>query len=367
MDLTPRIVYKNYVFNENANYPQYGNNMIAQQQPGMQPVNVNYLPLPNVPIITYRNNDGSINATAAGSAVSSTAPGVYPSYYQPAIAASASPPYQFNANIPQTTFYDTQQQQQQTVNNNNNNINNTHLRVNSGSNFRLPSISSIMGSNNNINNTSTTAANSDVMIDHAFGNNSNGNKNNNYSSSKSSPITPRNSIMVMVANPLVLSNAVSPIYQQKIPAGPLTPPMSVPHSPMSSEGIENKVTTDAESITPTAVGQSDLKITEVKPERKSRRKKFICDGIGKHLSPEVRQKKECPICGKKCSRPSTLKTHYLIHTGDNPFCCTRPGCNKSFNVKSNLQRHIRSHDKKLSETLKQSTQIPIQLPCPQMY
>lgn len=359
MDLTPRIVYKNYVFNESANYSQYGNNMIAQHQPGMQPVNVNYLPLPNVPIITYRNNDGSINATAAGSAVSSTAPGVYPSYYQPAIAASASPPYQFNANIPQTTFYDTQQQQQ-TVNNNNNN---TLPRVNSGSNFRLPSISSIMGSNNNINNTSTKATNNDVMIDHAFENNK-----DNYSSSKSSPITPRNNVMVMVANPLVLSNVVSPIYQQKIPAGPLTPPMSVPHSPMSSEGIENKVSADAENTTtPSAGRQSALKITEVKPERKSRRKKFICDGIGKHLSPEVRQKKECPICGKKCSRPSTLKTHYLIHTGDNPFCCTRPGCNKSFNVKSNLQRHIRSHDKKLSKTLKQSTQIPIQLPCPHMY
>lgn len=363
MDLTPRIIYKNYVFNDNPNQPHYGNMIGEHQQPGMIPVNVNYLPLPNVPIITYRNNDGSINVTAAGSAVSSTTPGVYPSYFQPAIAASASPPYQYNANIPQTNFYDTQQQQQ-TVNNNNN----TLPRVNSGSNFRLPSISSIMGSNNNINNAGTPVRNSDVMTDHAFDNNSrqSGNRSS-YSSGKSSPITPRNNVMVMFNNPLVVSNVVTPIYQQKIPAGPLTPPMSVPHSPMSSDGIESKVTSSNETAATTTIGQPELKITEVKLERKSRRKKFICDGIGKHLSPEVRQKKQCPICGKKCSRPSTLKTHYLIHTGDNPFCCTRPGCNKSFNVKSNLQRHIRSHDRKISKALSQSTQIPIQLPCPQMY
>lgn len=58
-------------------------------------------------------------------------------------------------------------------------------------------------------------------------------------------------------------------------------------------------------------------------------------------------KKTCPICGKQCSRPSTLKTHILIHTGDKPFECQWPSCGRSFNVKSNMLRHFKSHKKKL--------------------
>lgn len=59
----------------------------------------------------------------------------------------------------------------------------------------------------------------------------------------------------------------------------------------------------------------------------------------------VKQRKQCNICGKICSRPSTLKTHYLIHTGDTPFKCTFKGCRKAFNVKSNMLRHLRWHSK----------------------
>ncbi|CCF56498.1 hypothetical protein KAFR_0B02000 [Kazachstania africana CBS 2517] len=73
--------------------------------------------------------------------------------------------------------------------------------------------------------------------------------------------------------------------------------------------------------------------------------------LQKHLSREIRQRKKCPVCGKMCSRPSTLKTHYLIHTGDTPFKCTWSGCPKAFNVKSNMLRHVKSHEKKLSKKL----------------
>ncbi|KAL3230751.1 hypothetical protein RNJ44_01200 [Nakaseomyces bracarensis] len=62
-------------------------------------------------------------------------------------------------------------------------------------------------------------------------------------------------------------------------------------------------------------------------------------------------RKQCPVCGKICSRPSTLKTHYLIHTGDTPFKCPWQDCKKSFNVKSNMLRHLKCHErKKLSKT-----------------
>ncbi|AMD19771.1 HCL380Cp [Eremothecium sinecaudum] len=53
----------------------------------------------------------------------------------------------------------------------------------------------------------------------------------------------------------------------------------------------------------------------------------------------------CKVCGRECRRPSTLKTHMLTHTGQRPFRCRFPGCNKSFNVRSNMLRHERLHDR----------------------
>lgn len=65
-----------------------------------------------------------------------------------------------------------------------------------------------------------------------------------------------------------------------------------------------------------------------------------------NFSSAVKHRKQCTICGKICSRPSTLKTHYLIHTGDTPFKCMFEGCNKAFNVKSNMLRHMKCHQRK---------------------
>ncbi|CCF56497.1 hypothetical protein KAFR_0B01990 [Kazachstania africana CBS 2517] len=66
-----------------------------------------------------------------------------------------------------------------------------------------------------------------------------------------------------------------------------------------------------------------------------------------NFTSAVKLRKQCPVCGKICSRPSTLKTHYLIHTGDTPFKCTWEDCSKSFNVKSNMLRHLKSHERRL--------------------
>lgn len=66
---------------------------------------------------------------------------------------------------------------------------------------------------------------------------------------------------------------------------------------------------------------------------------------GQTDSLSARLKRQCPICGKLCSRPSTLKTHFLIHTGATPFKCPWLNCNKSFNVKSNMLRHYKSHER----------------------
>lgn len=61
--------------------------------------------------------------------------------------------------------------------------------------------------------------------------------------------------------------------------------------------------------------------------------------------PKKSSLKQCPVCGKNCFRPSSLKIHYLTHTGETPYHCTWENCNKAFNVKSNLGRHLKLHQK----------------------
>ncbi|KAJ7159545.1 hypothetical protein C8R46DRAFT_906263 [Mycena filopes] len=53
-----------------------------------------------------------------------------------------------------------------------------------------------------------------------------------------------------------------------------------------------------------------------------------------------REKKHgCTMCHKRFDRPSTLKKHLLVHTGEKAFQCTI--CERRFGVMSNLNRHIR--------------------------
>ncbi|SNX81884.1 related to putative C2H2 zinc finger protein flbC [Melanopsichium pennsylvanicum] len=54
-------------------------------------------------------------------------------------------------------------------------------------------------------------------------------------------------------------------------------------------------------------------------------------------------KYECAWCGKRFSRPSSLKIHHHSHTGEKPFVCNERGCGRSFSVQSNLRRHQKCH------------------------
>ncbi|KAG6856585.1 hypothetical protein H0H87_002791 [Tephrocybe sp. NHM501043] len=52
---------------------------------------------------------------------------------------------------------------------------------------------------------------------------------------------------------------------------------------------------------------------------------------------------QCEVCGKMFPRPSGLKTHMNTHNNLKPFSCGFEGCKRTFTVRSNAKRHLRTH------------------------
>ncbi|KAH7888261.1 hypothetical protein F5I97DRAFT_977242 [Phlebopus sp. FC_14] len=68
--------------------------------------------------------------------------------------------------------------------------------------------------------------------------------------------------------------------------------------------------------------------------------------VNPSLQGEGRGKKhQCPHCGKRFNRPSSMKIHVNTHTGAKPYRCPFPGCGREFNVNSNMRRHWRNHSR----------------------
>ncbi|KAF9030369.1 hypothetical protein BDZ89DRAFT_949821 [Hymenopellis radicata] len=52
---------------------------------------------------------------------------------------------------------------------------------------------------------------------------------------------------------------------------------------------------------------------------------------------------QCEICQHEFPRPSGLRTHMNSHNNIRPYGCPFPGCEKTFGVRSNAKRHLRTH------------------------
>lgn len=63
--------------------------------------------------------------------------------------------------------------------------------------------------------------------------------------------------------------------------------------------------------------------------------------LGRRRRPEGKSRKSfpCQECQKYFTSVEKLKVHSYSHTGERPYCCSHPDCNKAFVSKYKLLRY----------------------------
>ena len=66
--------------------------------------------------------------------------------------------------------------------------------------------------------------------------------------------------------------------------------------------------------------------------------------LRRHMTSHTSLKQHvCVLCFKSFSLAQYLKEHTYIHTGQKPFLCNFPGCDKSFRQAGKLSMHKKFH------------------------
>lgn len=72
----------------------------------------------------------------------------------------------------------------------------------------------------------------------------------------------------------------------------------------------------------------------------------VYEAFVNHIRIHYKQQNKCSVCGKTFTRSWLLKGHMRTHTGERPYVCDFPGCEKAFADRSNLRSHTMIHKTK---------------------